>query len=120
MKNLKIFLKKSIEERYHLHIIGGAILQFVILLFSDFLSLDFSSLRLIEFLLVCTLFGIFIGYLFEWLQRNFSGRNIQKGIFKILDKLKIISQTNKSRLSHGDAITTGIGFLIGALIHTLF
>ena len=111
------FIKKVIKKRWHLHIIVGASLGF--LLFGAFSLLGFySSTRWWEEVAIQLVFGTVFGLAFEIIQDHTSAVYYKK--LEIFYKLQIFSR-NKIVGSKADAFATGIGFAIAVpLIYLIF
>ena len=107
MKN--IFKTKTFKIIAHL--ILGAILFFPL----TFLF-DFESLGIVELTTICLIAGTFLGGIFEWLQMYFSGRNSQKKVMQLMYYLSILARNRKTKPCYKDAVITGFGYAVGAVI----
>jgi hypothetical protein len=102
------FFDKIVKERWHLHVIVGEGLGF--LLFVAFSLLGFyDSTRWWEEMAIQLVFGTVFGLAFEIIQDHTSAVYYQK--LEIFYKLQIFSR-NKIVRSKADAFATGIGFAI--------
>jgi len=102
------FFDKVIKERWHLHIIVGAV--FGLLLFGAFIWLGFyEATRWWEEVAIQLVFGTVFGLAFEIIQAHTSAVYYRK--LEIFYKLQIFSR-NKIVGSKADAFATGIGFAI--------
>ena len=93
------------------HLILGAIL-FIPLTF----LFDFESLGIIGFTTICLAAGVMWGGIFEWFQQHFSGRNSQNKVMQLMYYLNILARKNKTKPCYKDAVITGIGYAVCAVI----
>ena len=107
MKNL--FKTKTFKITAHL--ILGAIL-FII----SSILMDFKSLGIIGFTTICLAAGVIWGGIFEWFQMYFSGRNLQSKVMQLMYYLNILARKNKTKACYKDAVITGVGYAVGAVI----
>ena len=107
MKN--IFKTKTFKITAHLFL--GAILFFPL----TFLF-DFESLGIIGFTTICLAAGVMWGGVFEWLQMYFSGRNLQNKVMQLMYYLNILARKNKTKACYKDAVITGVGYAVCAVI----
>ena len=93
------------------HLILGAIL-FIPLTF----LFDFESLGIIGFTTICLAAGVIWGGIFEWFQMYFSGRNLQSKVMQLMYYLNILARKNKTKACYKDAVITGVGYAVAAVI----
>jgi hypothetical protein len=107
MKNL--FKTKTFK------IIAHLILGAILFIFSSIL-MDFESLGIIGLTAICLIAGTLLGAIFEWLQMYFSGRNSQNKVMQLMYYLNILARKNKTKSCYKDAVITGVGYAVGAVI----
>jgi VanZ family protein len=99
------------EQKVVLHLVLG-MLFFIPIVF----VFDFSSLRWFEVLPVALIIGCILGSVFEWFQMYFSGRKSNNEVILFLSKYHIIKNNKKTRFCKMDALITGVGFTVLAMI----
>ena len=93
------------------HLILGAIL-FIPLTF----IFDFESLGIVGLTAIFLIAGTLLGGIFEWFQQYFSGRNSQNKVMQLMYYLNILARKNKTKACYKDAVITGVGYAVGAVI----
>ena len=106
---------KSIFKTKTFKIIAHLFLGAILFIFSSIL-MDFKSLGIIGLTAICLIAGTLLGGVFEWLQMYFSGRNSQNKVMQLMYYLNILARNKKTKPCYKDAVITGVGYAICAVI----
>lgn len=105
------------QERWDLHIYGGAILGILASIILILLNTT-SNLRYFDWVIIQTSLGFIVGQGFEIFQASKSGKFIPK--YKKLYDWNVLSKTHPVKPDYRDAIATAVGFMIISFITGLF
>jgi len=106
---------KKIFKTQTFKIIAHLFLGAILFIFSSIL-MDFKSLGIVGLTAICLIAGTLLGGIFEWFQVYFSGRNSQNKVMQLMYSLNILARNKKTKACYKDAVITGVGYAVCAVI----